>query len=52
MVGTWKIAAMQTANLPEKADTAFSEVTSHLLGVTYTPVLYIAANSLFTEQTT
>ena len=52
MGGIWKIATMQTAIPPEKAATAFTEVTSHLLGATYTPVLYIAVNSLFTEQTT
>lgn len=40
MVGAWKLADMEAAKLPEKAATAFSEVTHELVGAEYVPVLY------------
>ena len=40
MVGTWKLAEMQPATLPEKVASVFADVTSHLLGAKYIPVLY------------
>ena len=38
--GGWEIAEMQPAPLPEKVASAFTEVTSSLLGAKYVPVLY------------
>lgn len=40
MTGAWNLAEMQAANLPEKAATAFSDVTNSLVGAKYIPVLY------------
>lgn len=40
MVGAWKLAEMDAADLPERAATAFSEVTGSMIGAKYTPVLY------------
>lgn len=40
MVGAWKLADMEAAKLPEKAATAFSEVTNEMVGAGYVPVLY------------
>ena len=38
--GAWELAEMQAAPLPEKVASAFSEVTSSLIGAKYVPVLY------------
>lgn len=38
--GGWEIAEMQPGLLPEKVASAFSEVTSSLIGAKYVPVLY------------
>lgn len=40
MTGTWKLANMEATNLPQKAATAFTDVTSGLVGAGYVPVLY------------
>lgn len=40
MVGTWKLADMQRAALPEKLESAFNELAGSLIGATYIPVLY------------
>ena len=40
MVGTWKIAKMKAAKLPEKVATGFAQATEGLKGATYKPVLY------------
>lgn len=40
MVGSWQIADIQPANLPQKVATAFSEVTAELDGAGYIPALY------------
>jgi len=40
MVGAWKLANMRATDLPQKVATAFTEVTSGLLGAGYIPVLY------------
>ena len=38
--GGWVIAKMQPATLPEEVQSAFSQVTSSMVGATYVPVLY------------
>ena len=38
--GAWELAEMQAAPLPEKVASAFSEITSALVGADYIPVLY------------
>ena len=40
IAGGWELAEMQAAPLPEKVASAFSEVTSSLIGAKYVPVLY------------
>ena len=40
MVGTWKIASMEPCGLPEAVATAFSQVTTNMVGARYIPVLY------------
>ena len=38
--GGWNLASMQPAALPEKVASAFSDVTSSMVGAKYVPVLY------------
>lgn len=40
MMGAWKLADMEAANLPEMVATAFNDVTKGLVGAGYIPVLY------------
>lgn len=40
MVGTWKLVDMEAANLPQKAASAFAEVTANIAGAGYIPVFY------------
>jgi len=41
--GAWNYADMPACNLPEKAATAFSKAITGLVGVKYTPVLYVGS---------
>ena len=40
-LGNWELDNIKTANLPQKAQSAFTAVTSSLVGVDYQPVLYV-----------
>ena len=40
MLGGWNFDEVKGVNLPQKAQSAFTEVTSELLGANYEPVLY------------
>ena len=42
-VGGWTLDDFKGGNLPQKVQTAFSAVTSDLLGVQYVPLLYIGS---------
>ena len=42
-LGTWDLDNIKTANLPQKAQSAFTEVTSDLVGGDYQPVLYVGS---------
>lgn len=41
--GSWKIAPMQSCELPEIVATGFSKVMKSVVGATYMPVLYAAS---------
>lgn len=41
MAGAWEYANMPACALPQNAATAFSKVIQGLVGVSYTPVLYV-----------
>ena len=41
MLGSWNIDGIKTANLPQKAASAFTAVTGELVGAEYQPVLYV-----------
>lgn len=43
MLGSWNIEEMKPCNLPQKAQSAFTEVTSGLMGADYMPVLYVGS---------
>ena len=40
MLGSWNYDDVKGCNLPQKAQSAFTEVTSELVGADYEPVLY------------
>ena len=40
-LGNWNLDEMMGCNLPQKAENAFTEVTSGLMGAEYMPVLYV-----------
>ena len=40
MLGGWNFDEVKGVNLPQKAQSAFTEVTNGLLGANYEPVLY------------
>ena len=40
MLGSWNYDDVNGCNLPQKAQSAFTEVTSELVGADYEPVLY------------
>ena len=40
ILGGWNFDEVKGVNLPQKAQSAFTEVTSELLGANYEPVLY------------
>ncbi|MBR0203838.1 MAG: hypothetical protein IJQ56_05670 [Synergistaceae bacterium] len=43
-LGNWELDNnMKTANLPQKAQSAFTAVTSGLIGCDYQPVLYVGS---------
>lgn len=43
LCGSWKYADMPACSLPERAATAFSKAIQGLVGVSYTPVLYVGS---------
>ena len=42
-LGNWELDNIKTANLPQKAQSAFTAVTSNLVGCDYQPVLYVGS---------
>ena len=42
-LGAWVYQDMQACNLPQPVATAFSKAIAGLVGVSYTPVLYVAS---------
>ena len=42
-LGSWNLDEMKGVNLPQKAQSAFTEVTSGLMGADYMPVLYVGS---------
>ena len=42
-LGGWNIDEMKGVNLPQKVQSAFTEVTSGLVGAEYEPVLYVGS---------
>ena len=58
-LGGWNIDEMKGVNLPQKVASAFTEITSGLVGAEYMPVLYVGTNyciialqTLVTRETT
>ena len=43
VLGGWNIDEMKGVNLPQKAQSAFTAVTSELVGADYMPVLYVGS---------
>jgi hypothetical protein len=41
-IGGWKYEDMPGCALPQKAATAFDKAVSHIIGITYKPVLFVA----------
>lgn len=42
-LGGWKFDELKACNLPQKAASAFTAVTSELVGAEYEPVLYVGS---------
>ena len=42
-LGGWNIDEMKSVNLPQKVASAFTEITSGLVGAEYMPVLYVGS---------
>ena len=40
-LGSWNIDELKPCNLPQKAASAFTEITSRVVGADYMPVLYV-----------
>ena len=40
-LGGWNIDELKPCNLPQKAQSAFTEIMSRVVGADYTPVLYV-----------
>ena len=40
-LGSWNIDELKPCNLPQKATSAFTEITSRVVGTEYMPVLYV-----------
>ena len=40
-LGSWNIDELKPCNLPQKAASAFTEITSRVVGTEYMPVLYV-----------
>ena len=40
-LGSWNIDELKPCNLPQKAASAFTEITSRVIGAEYMPVLYV-----------
>ncbi|MBQ7593247.1 MAG: hypothetical protein IJU48_02705 [Synergistaceae bacterium] len=45
-LGSWNIDEMKSVNLPQKAQSAFTAVTSGLMGADYMPVLYVGTQQV------
>lgn len=43
LLGGWDIKELKYCNLPQKVQTAFTSVTSELVGADYEPVLYVGS---------
>ena len=43
ILGGWNIDEMKGCNLPQKAASAFTEITGGLVGADYQPVLYVGS---------
>lgn len=41
MLGNWDISELRAVNLPQKVQSAFTSVTSDIVGADYQPVLYV-----------
>ena len=41
MLGAWDISELKGCNLPQRAESAFTNVTMDLVGADYEPVLYV-----------
>lgn len=40
-LGSWNIDELKSCNLPQRAASAFTEITSRVVGADYMPVLYV-----------
>ena len=40
-LGSWNIDELKSCNLPQRAQSAFTEITSRVVGADYMPVLYV-----------
>ena len=45
-LGGWNIDEMKGCNLPQKVQSAFTTVTSELVGADYEPVLYVGSQEV------
>ena len=45
-LGSWNIDEMKSVNLPQKAQSAFTAVTSGLMGADYMPVLFVGTQQV------
>ncbi len=43
MAGAWRFEEMEPCKLPQRVEIAFKEATEGLVGMSYTPVLYVAS---------
>ena len=46
ILGGWNIDEMKGCNLPQKVQSAFTAVTSELVGADYIPVLYVGSQQV------
>ena len=46
MLGGWNLDEVKGCNLPQKAQTAFTTVTSELVGADYEPVAYLGSQTV------
>lgn len=46
MLGSWNYDDVKVCNLPQKAQSAFTEVTSSLVGADYEPIAYLGSQTV------